>query len=98
MINLDWQNQALCSEDNTTTELFFPIQGQASGQKARAKAICQQCPVREECLTYALTVPTLDIHNGDAHWVHGIWGGTTPMERKQLRAERGITKNGVSDD
>lgn len=98
MINLDWQKEALCSEDNYSNELFFPEQGKAAGQKARAKRVCAACPVKEECLTYALTVPTLDVHNGDAHWVQGIWGATTKLERKQIRAVRGIKKAGVSDD
>jgi WhiB family redox-sensing transcriptional regulator len=40
-----------------------------------AVRICRQCPVAAECLGYALARPDLD----------GVWGGTTPKERKRLR-------------
>ena len=41
--------------------------------------LCNQCPFQAECLTYAL------------HWsVDGIWGGTTPKQRKQLRRKAKI--------
>lgn len=39
-----------------------------------AKSICRMCPVRKICLAYA-------VHNEP----HGVWGGTTPMERRELR-------------
>jgi hypothetical protein len=39
---------------------------------SREKAICEGCPVREECLAYAL----------DAGEPHGIWGGLTATERR----------------
>lgn len=93
MINLDWQKDAKCQD--VDTELFFPIQGESAGQKERAKRWCSDCPVRPECLEYALTVPTLDLNEGSAHWVHGIWGGTTQQERMQIRQRRGIFKKGV---
>jgi WhiB family redox-sensing transcriptional regulator len=43
-------------------------------REARAKAICQECPVRQECLHYALDV-------GEPH---GIWGGLNESERRGL--------------
>ncbi|MEV2222695.1 WhiB family transcriptional regulator [Nocardia vinacea] len=39
-----------------------------------AVAVCQRCPVRSECLKYAL----------DRNIADGIWGGKTPTERRQL--------------
>ena len=41
---------------------------------ARARAICTGCPVRGECLEYALVT--------DQPW--GIWGGMTEDERARL--------------
>ena len=38
---------------------------------------CDRCPVRGECLLYALARPEAD----------GVWGGLTPPERQALRAE-----------
>lgn len=57
-------------------ELFFPHGSdiRALRQARRAKMFCAQCPVRDECLRYALA-------SGQAH---GIWGGTTAEERRQL--------------
>ena len=39
----------------------------------RAKRFCAVCPVRNECLAYALE-----------HFEHGVWGGTTEDERRAL--------------
>ncbi|MEU9662708.1 WhiB family transcriptional regulator [Streptomyces chartreusis] len=44
----------------------------------RAKAICTGCPVRTECLAYAL----------DHRIEHGIWGGMTERERRSLLRRR----------
>jgi WhiB family redox-sensing transcriptional regulator len=38
-----------------------------------AVAICFQCPVVDKCLAYAI----------EAREREGIWGGTTPIERRQ---------------
>lgn len=37
-----------------------------------AKALCKQCPIQLECLTYAV--------QAKEEW--GIWGGKTPRERQ----------------
>lgn len=39
-----------------------------------AKAACERCPVQSECLEYALVSNLPD----------GIWGGTTPHERREI--------------
>lgn len=45
----------------------------------KAIAICNQCPLREPCLEYAIE-----------HQVQGIWGGTVEVVRKSIRKKRGI--------
>lgn len=40
---------------------------------AHAKAICQSCPIRQDCLTMFIREP------------HGIFGGLTPSQRDRLR-------------
>jgi WhiB family transcriptional regulator, redox-sensing transcriptional regulator len=56
------------------TELFFP-HGDATGKQVReAKKVCGGCPIAVQCLTWA-------IENNE----HGIWGGTTVNQRKELR-------------
>ena len=64
-----WQLEAKCSND--TSDLFFSV---AESKINRAKAICQSCPVKSECLTFAVKE---DIE-------FGIYGGMTREERKVL--------------
>lgn len=66
---LAWAEEALCAETNP--EAFFPEKG---GSIREAKRICAACPVQKECLDYAL-------NHGERM---GIWGGTTPEERKEM--------------
>lgn len=73
-----WRNDALCRD--TDPDLFFPVgtTGQALVQIERAKSVCGECPVRVDCLDYALET------NQDA----GIWGGTSEDERRLMRRQR----------
>ncbi len=52
--------------------MFYPA---TADEEAEALALCATCPVRTECLQYAL-------RNSENH---GIWGGTTPEERRRMR-------------
>lgn len=45
---------------------------------ARAAALCAGCPVLAQCRAFALDDPRLV----------GVWGGTTPRQRRDLRKER----------
>ena len=75
-----WQSRAACL--HCDPDMFFPIapSGPALQQIEQAKAVCARCPVRRECLQYALAT----------RQVHGVWGGTSEEERQQLRwRERG---------
>ena len=68
-----WFLEAACDDSNAD---FFPDRGQ---DVKEAKAICQECPVKEECLQMAL----------ENRNTYGIWGGTTVLERKRIkRAKR----------
>ncbi len=64
-----WMDEALCAQ--VDTDIFFPAKG---GEVRTAKGICARCPVRAECLDFALE-GSLD----------GIWGGTSPGERAAMR-------------
>lgn len=68
-----WKADAICNQ--TDPEAFFPEKGNSS---RAAKVVCRGCPVRDECLEYAL----------DHDERFGIYGGTSPTERRQLRAGR----------
>ena len=68
-----WTGQAACR--GTDTEIFYPV---TSDEEAEALSICATCPVRAQCLDYA-------VRN---HETYGIWGGTTPEQRRRIRRER----------
>lgn len=73
-----WQTRGACRGMNP--ELWFP-EGEGRewvGEIAVAQEICDSCPVRVECLNYALTEPSMD----------GIWGGTTIRDRERIRRHR----------
>jgi len=70
-----WRQQAICRD--TDPDLFFPVgtTGQALVQIERAREVCNQCPVKRDCLEFALET------NQDS----GIWGGTSEEERRAIR-------------
>jgi WhiB family redox-sensing transcriptional regulator len=74
---VDWQVHARCHE--VDPEIFFPERG---GSSKAARAVCNQCPVRAQCLEYAL--------NNKEQF--GIWGGTSERERRRLRRERTVVR------
>jgi WhiB family transcriptional regulator, redox-sensing transcriptional regulator len=71
----EWWSLAACQSSDP--DLFFPISGSgpARAQVDRAKAVCSGCPVRSDCLRYALAAGPLQ----------GVWGGLTEEERRLLR-------------
>ena len=71
---MNWDDEASCQ--SIDPEVFFP---EHQGDHASiAKAICRGCPVRMQCLEFAL----------DARLDHGVWGGMTENERRSLRRSR----------
>jgi WhiB family redox-sensing transcriptional regulator len=60
--------------------IFFPGKG---GNAKAARLICSGCTVKDDCLAFALERPQ--------EASDGIWGGTTPEERKALRKQYGRT-------
>jgi hypothetical protein len=67
-----WMAEAACA--GMDPKLFFPKRGQTTVVE-QAKAVCRVCPVRAECLDYALTVRERN----------GIWGGTSERQRRKIR-------------
>jgi WhiB family transcriptional regulator, redox-sensing transcriptional regulator len=57
--------------------MFFPDKGDAAGEQA-AKAVCDRCIVRAECLRWAM----------ETREPYGVLGGLTEAERRQLRRRR----------
>jgi WhiB family redox-sensing transcriptional regulator len=66
-------------------ELFVPERGGYAAATVRyAKTVCRTCPVATPCLEYALEADALP----NRQRLLGIWGGTSPDERKKIRARR----------
>lgn len=69
-----WAERARCVDADPDT--FFGGKGHPVGP---AKAICSRCPVKAECLDWA-------IQQGEQY---GVWGGTSPRERLLLLRRSG---------
>lgn len=78
--DVGWQEGAACRYLDQS--LFFEPEHERQDVRARrvqaAKTICTTCPVRRECLLYALSTPER----------YGIWGGLTAKERGRIRKRR----------
>lgn len=65
-----WMARAHCR--GLPTELFFP---NAEDDSDEWREVCAGCPVQAECLAHAM----------GSRRTAGIWAGTSPYERNQLR-------------
>ena len=81
----EWIKDAACSGMDST--IFYP-ENYRRGDRIiydlkieEAKSICNICPVREECLEFALQRHTRQ----DSY---GIWGGYTLTERRRILRQR----------
>jgi WhiB family transcriptional regulator, redox-sensing transcriptional regulator len=74
----EWRAASACL--TADPDLFFPVAAgtAVAKQVSRALRICDGCPVRQQCLDFALRTGEKD----------GIWGGTTPDERIRARRAR----------
>lgn len=77
----EWQRDAACARPGIDPEMFFPTSTDRAYAYA-ALSLCSRCPVRAECLEWALTV-----EDGTGPRV-GVVGGMTPHERAQAAAAR----------
>lgn len=76
---MSWQDQAACA--GKPSELFFVDRWGAQVQRTirdTIKTYCDKCPVKPQCLQAGL----------HEHW--GVWGGTTPKERKTIRNQKDL--------
>ncbi|MEU1433986.1 WhiB family transcriptional regulator [Streptomyces sp. NPDC005786] len=64
-----WRADALCAQ--TDPEAHYPEVG---GTTAPAKRTCMECPVRPQCLDYAV--------EAGEQW--GVWGGVGQRELRRL--------------
>jgi WhiB family redox-sensing transcriptional regulator len=73
-VEAGWRSAAACRSSDP--DLFFPVSSAGTAQReiAEALAVCARCPVQAHCREFALRT----------RQQHGIWGGMTEGERRQL--------------
>lgn len=71
-----WMDDAAC-RGAEHPDLFFPAEKDRTGAKA-ARSACRPCPVRAECLEYALDIDER----------YGVRGGLTPNQRSHILNRR----------
>ncbi|WP_199572680.1 WhiB family transcriptional regulator [Streptomyces murinus] len=72
-----WVKLAFCL--TADPEDFFPPNQNAAGI-AKARSICKQCPVAQQCLADVLAAEG----GKTAASRHGVYAGTTPKQRERL--------------
>ena len=82
MSDTEFRQHGVCAQ--TDPEAFYPADGQSATGAVR---VCQACPVRAECLEYAL--------RHDERF--GVWGGMTEQQRRRLRRHRGLPSRAARD-
>lgn len=70
---MGWRDDALCAR--VGGDIFFPNDDLSTQYPQGAKSVCVVCPVRAQCLEFAL--------ENDIGF--GVWGNMTPPERARLR-------------
>lgn len=69
-----WQDEAACNGSGLD---FVPNTESAAGLRMAQSLYCNGCPVRTDCLAWAML-----------HRSSGYWGGTTTYQRQQLMRVR----------
>ena len=73
-----WEWQMPARAAGWTARFFFHPEGERgparANREARAKQVCQTCPVLEQCRRHALSV----------HEPYGVWGGLSESERDEI--------------
>ena len=61
---------------------MFPQYHKDATYIEQARKLCKTCPVKTQCLNYALEFPPADMH--------GVWAGHTPRQLAAEQRNRGI--------
>ena len=87
IIKYKWQKDSLCKKElrfvpETKEHVpyeyddFYPPTGKTVSEQV--KDMCDRCPVKDECLEFALAYPEK----------YGYWGGTTEKQREVIKQQR----------
>jgi WhiB family redox-sensing transcriptional regulator len=79
-----WMVDGRCRVEDIPPDVFFPSRGESL---ALPKSICARCPVKVQCLDYALRT----------RQYHGVWGGASERERRRMRSAIAAERTTVDD-
>ena len=74
-----WMDEGNCKGQ---THLMFPKEHKDITYIAEARALCEDCPSKKDCLEYALEFPPADMH--------GVWAGMTSRQLAAEQKRRGV--------
>lgn len=80
-VETEWMSDGNCAD--RPPSLFFPSDGVGVDV---ARRVCADCPVKSQCLEYAL----------ENRIDHGVWGGTSERERRRILKERAKDRRKVA--
>lgn len=69
-----WAQHAACI--GKPPDWWYPTDGRRTPEVLQALAICDRCPVQDECLRHAIRTNETD----------GIWGGRSERQRRRIRS------------
>lgn len=72
-----WEERAVCRSEDPNL-FFLPTYTESimARELEKARGVCGRCPVVRQCLRFAIDTGQPD----------GVWAGTTPQQRRELRA------------
>lgn len=90
-----WMREGACTGEGAEA-LWRTLENATKEAVAKAKAVCNGCPVREECLQFELRMEQSPGGKPvPASFRHGVWGGKTPRERYEIAMnvnEKGLAR------
>lgn len=72
-----WQSDSLCSNETYNPDWWLSNNNRKN-DTIKAKKICNACPVKQECLSWAIKL-------SKSGAIAGVYGGTTEQERRAMR-------------
>lgn len=77
----EWRLRAACAG---SWDDMYPAHPGDRRYRLPAKQLCVPCPVRRDCLRYAMDTERSEYER------FGVWGGLTPEERQELAVAEGL--------
>lgn len=79
-----WRSRSACR--GLPSDMFVSAELMTSDEEATAKAVCAECTVVDDCLSYSIVNAVR----------FGVWGGLTGDERRPLRRQWLDDRNSVA--